>query len=268
MIGFPSRRLPHFFCWGKGDEDFFESLKQPIDNFYPIGSLVGEKARRSLKYINERPIFDVCLISQWDDSFMNPDEVDGRQKGVLQLNEHFRRFVLETGIKACVALRTKTDVLQAEHADDAEWVYYRQSHQGRVSFVTRARDDLASYEAASRSRVILAFSSSLAVEAFGWGKKVLYCNLSGESTYAYPHCLGPWLLTACDYETFKDALVRLLQMDQSTYERLNAPIRDYLMAYPKNGVPNYQVLRNAVVGVLRDDRRVNSRERLSLSPSP
>ncbi len=259
------RYLQHFFCWGQGDKDFYESHAQPVQNYYRIGSLRGDQARRALRRTNPELEFDVCLVSQWTDSFMIGDLEPSARAGILRINEYFARFVAETGIKACIALCQEGD--DSRPNQEGELAHYEKSHQGRVTLCRRI-SELSSYTALWRSRVALTFCSSLGVEAFGWGKKVLHVNLTGDPLYDFPHRPGPWRLGNCDYETFKNALIELLNADQASYEQTYAPDMAYFMTYPKDGVPNGTLVRHAIDYVLRAERPINCLKRLPIRPLP
>ena len=104
---------------------------------------------------------------------------------------------------------------------------------------------MSTYFTMDRSVVVLSVYSTAVREAFGWGKKVLFCNFTGNEDYSSPRD-GLWSLNEPDYEIFKDRLNYIYNMDMEKYIEMTRGYSKYLMNYDfKN--PAHQVIRNMIL---------------------
>ncbi len=92
---------------------------------------------------------------------------------------------------------------------------------------------------------VVALNSTAAFEAFGWGKKVLFCNLSGDDFNQLPL---PEICTmnVNNYEIFKSKLDYLRQLDENEYRKLTQTYARYLMNYDFDK-PAHVVIRKMIL---------------------
>ena len=105
------------------------------------------------------------------------------------------------------------------------------------------------YAAMDRSSVIVTVNSTAAFEAFGWGKKVLFCNLSGDDFNQAPL---PEICTmnVNNYEMFKTKLDYLRQLSENEYRELIQTHARYLMNYDFDN-PAHRIIRKMILGHLK-----------------
>ena len=125
-----------------------------------------------------------------------------------------------------------------------EYDYYHTLFEQKVSVIDYDRSAFSTYKAMDSSSVIISFSSTAAIEAYGWGKKVLFCNYSGNPG------LSMSIPEICctdipEYDSFRNRLQTLIEMDDAEYDRQTVKNRRYYMNYdPDEPVPSY--LRNLI----------------------
>ena len=235
--------MPHFFCFGEYEADLYKRQKHNIDNFYPVGSLKGGFYKTCVSKNNTEIDFDICLVSQVI-SFPEGRMLTRIELGVKQLHELLNRYVREQHLSLCIASRH-----MEKESREKEKHYFFSIFADRATIIERTEENMfATYDAMDRSSVIVSLTSTAAFEAFGWGRKTLFCNLLGGDFYRTP------LPEICamdinDYALFKNKLDYLLKLDQTEYESMIGAQAKYLMNYDfKN--PAHMVIREKVLKCL------------------
>lgn len=232
-------RLPHFFCFGRFEQDLYMRLGHDVGSYHPAGSLRAGYYKSELSP-GEPPVeHDVCLVSEWDAAIMEQGLYPHIRRGVERLNEHLARYVSERPLRLSVAGRSR---------DERERRAYEELFGGKAVFVPNDPAAYSSYALMDRSDVVVSLYSTAAFEAFGWGRKTLFCNLSGDPTLSCP-VPGPWSLTEGGYEEFRARLDALLARGRRDFREESAEAARYLMAYDP-ARPAHRRLRALVESVL------------------
>lgn len=232
--------MPHFFCYGEYERDLYAQYGHQVDNFHPVGSLQAGYYKANLPKKNPARVFDLCLVSQWWEEVESPGgPVAEIKRSVVTLHEMLRRYLSETRVSMCVAMRS---------ADGRETGYFRRLFGDHVRMIPNNRDAMSTYFAMDEGGVVLTHDSSAAREAFGWGKKVLFCNFSGHANYDSPRP-GPWSVTDADYPLFKDKLDRLRSMEPADFSAAAGDHARYLMKYNPQ-CPAHKVIRGKILEAL------------------
>ena len=69
------------------------------------------------------------------------------------------------------------------------------------------------------SSLIVGVVSTTLSEALGWGKKVLFFDLTGDGRYSSTVFEGIWSLKTDDYSSFKHRIDKLLSMSKGQYKK-------------------------------------------------
>ena len=190
--------MPNFFCFGNYEVNLYKKHEHDVDNFYPVGSLKASYYKSCLS--KTKPVdvrFEICLVS--DILIRNLERfVQSRfEQGVVALHNLTRQYVNEFQVDICIAMRSGNETDQKIEAD-----YFLDKFGEKVKLFKRFESQWSTYIAMECSAVIIASNSTSAFEAFGWGKKVLFCNMSGDDFYQTP---VPDLceVNQIDYKIFK-----------------------------------------------------------------
>ena len=126
-----------------------------------------------------------------------------------------------------------------------------------MHFIPSDRQALSTYSAMDRSAVVVAFCSTAALEAFGWGKKVLFCNLFKDITQFLPED-GLWAVQEPDYEVFKTKLNRLRGIEEAEYREATKEYARYLMSYDFR-MPAHKYIKDMLLRQLENGRATSVR---------
>jgi len=241
-ISLPSPRLfgtvfpiSNYVCFGNNEMDFFRQQGYVVDKFHPVGSLIGGYYKS--KTFGERPEtnYDLCLVSQWRHSIMVANQLPDFKTSVIILDAFIKKFIGETKLRLCIATCS---------CDRQEEDYFKGIYGNHAPLIKFNRQIFSTYSAMSNSSVIVSLTSTAAYEAFGWGKKVLFCNFSDDRSMDFP-VQGFWSLADNRYESFKSRLEYLLSLDHSKYVELTREAVRYVMNYDFQ-MPAHMYLRRLI----------------------
>lgn len=231
--------FPHFFCFGQNDIDGYKKYGHIIVKAYPVGSLKAGyyRVHADSQEHKKQIVYDICVISTYRESIMEGTECPEIKTGLLILLDFFKRFAQESGVRFCIAM-TPT-------GKEKECSYFQKIFGEQVEFITQKPDSFfSSYEAIDSSEVSLTLDSALGLEAFGLGKKVLFCNFTGDIERDI-NCTDLCRININDYDLFSQKLKRLLLMEQNLYLKQTETDRKYFMNYNQD-FPVHQVVRKLI----------------------
>ncbi|MBF0343308.1 MAG: hypothetical protein HQL06_03670 [Nitrospirae bacterium] len=233
--------MPHFFCFGKLYTDMYRDLNYKIDNFYCIGSLrAGYYMTEISKNKRQNTRFDICIIAEFYPLDRELDEENWR--GVQGIGRLMRKYVDEHQLSYCLALRWDSN--RKEYIEEQK--YFKNLYEDKVTFIEHSRFSV--YEAIDKSDLVVAFYSTSAIEALGYGKKVFLCNTSGHSGLNMP-INNICSLNELDYDKFKEKLNYIRYMDYNNYLEIIQKDREYLMNFDQQNPPHI-FIRSMVNDVL------------------
>lgn len=239
--------MTNLICFGARDIGLFGAHGHKIDNYHPVGSLVGGYYKSRVSTGAAKREFDLCLVSQWHAHFFDEIVGDGftqqaarrTRAGMEGLNAFLRRLLDETGLTLLVCPRKD---------DAAERRYYEDIFGGRAAFVKPDRSDFSTYRAIERCGLTIALNSTTLSEVFAWGQKVLWCNVPDDEHYQMPEA-GISYFHGDDYDAFKQRVLELLEMPQDSYANLTAERARHINNYdPAN--PPHEKIRATIIEAL------------------
>lgn len=230
--------MPALFCFGDYERDLYTRLGQQVDLLVPVGSLRADWYLSRVAPVRPSRACDICLVSQWlvamvEDAGVFPDI----QQSLRTLDGYLVRYLDERAATACVALRS---------ADPREQAHFVRTYGDRVAIPPRDPAAMSSYAVIDRSEVTLSMDSSIQREAYGWGKKVLFCNYSGREVNRSSPVIDLCYLDQEGYERFRDRLDRLLAMPADDYRAAIADNARYLMRCQPDE-PSFDMVRARVL---------------------
>jgi len=247
----PSAQLKYhvdeYFCYGPRMKRMFEDHGHDIKKYVTSGSLVGgyffDSAIKKTQIDDQ--VYDVCLISQWidfeatDPVWINSSLFYGFLKARESMELYLARYANERQIKVCVALRGKP----------GEKTYYDDIFGENCTMQENDRESFSSYEAASVANLILSHNSSLAVEMFAAGRKVLFTPSS--AMFQQTDSIGCWHLSNPSYEVFSERVDDLLQMNVKGYQLQAKAEMENIMTYnPKR--PPHKIIRERLLELISE----------------
>lgn len=241
--------IPNFFCFGNYEKDLYEKYHHNIGCYLPVGSVRGSYYKNTLALKEIEIKYDICLVSEWEDLIMEQGFYPEIKNAILILREYLKKYIEEYHLSFCVATRSN---------DRTEMNYYRSYFGEKAEIIDFNMEEMSTYHTMDESSVIVTFMSTAAVEAFGWGKKVLFANFSGDDNYDLPQ-QGIWTINVIDYNVFKLKLNYLIKINEKTYREKTRQCAQYLMNYNPQ-LPTHILIRNMILKELHGSNSMKLKE--------
>lgn len=237
----PVVSMTNFFCFGQRDVDLFTRHGHIVDNYLPVGSLIGGYYKTTVSASTPEPEFDLCLISQWHEHFsFDATRNDSSARvgaGISGLNVIFGKLLAEVELSLVVCLRNENNA--------REVAFFKEAFGEEVRLKTADFSSFSAYRTAERSRMTIGLNSTMLAELFSWGRKVLWCNVPGDEHFEMPEA-GVSYFEGNDYQAFRDHVLSLLAMPQEEYEAATQSNARYINNYdPAN--PPHEAIRAAIL---------------------
>ena len=248
----PNKKIihDHYCCFGQNDIDLFEKWGFKAKQYHPIGSLKSGIAATIHNELNKRNKYDICLVSIW-----RPYIHKNHPSYIPSLNDIWNsfdisnrfthRYITEHNMKLCIVL-AHYGSYEADNdsiVSDNEEEYWIKLFGDNVTLIQNDKKKLPSYKAIMESDIVIGVASTLILEAFGMGKKILYCDFSGENKF---HDYNTNILfRENDYKKFATRLNELISTPYNQYVEQNKKYKSYLMNNDIN-YPPHLYIRNLI----------------------
>ena len=240
-------RINHFFCFGNYERDLYAEFGHRIDNYYPVGSVLGGYYRYVTarnRGVNVKQQYDICIVSCWRGNIGNGPDVQMTMEAMRKMDSLLARYIQENKLSACVVLRSEPGSADRNipvYGDEKE--YFQSIYPEQVACIDPDFKGRNIYPIMDDSNLIVSSGSTALREAFGWGKKALYCDFTGTTFYTdYDSII------ACrndDYELFKNRLDVIRLMPNEQYRSITKTYASYIMNYdaalPAHICINYKI---------------------------
>ena len=233
--------MPNFLCFGKCDVDNYKKYGHTIEIPHCVGSFKGSYYKYGMKKGAVKKEFDLCLVSQYRSEIFRAKEFSQFREASMKVHSFLNSYLEKKPLRACIACR---------FSDPDEFEYYKAIFGNKVSIIQQtAQNIFSTYEAMDSSDVIITLNSTAALDAFGWGKKVLFCNFSGDEIAEF-FFRGPCSVQKMEFNEFENALRSLQEMKYEDFLSLTEKDRHYMMNYDPN-MPVNEYMRNIIIKTLK-----------------
>jgi len=236
---FGNYSLPHYFGFGKYEHDLMVKNNIGFNNYYSSGSLKMDifLSERYKVHTRRNDSRSVCLISEYSDSHASSNDKSWNEFGALQkeLFSYVVLFCSNNNYELKVILRKNST-----HSGYENEVNFFNSSKSldRVTLYENNSDNLSAYTDSFESSIIVALDSTLALELFSQGKKVLFCpaykvrSLRNIEFRTYLSNLPEInVLKELDISKFNKKFYNLLDMDNNEYSLYTKDARGDYMNY-------------------------------------
>lgn len=232
----------HLFCFGMHEVNQFKRLGYEVENIYPVGSLVAS-LYFDPQVSNIDVEYDLLIVSSWRGNIGFDEDVRDTLNSMKIMDCLLARYVVERGIKAAVILRAERE---SEHwyipeikLNEVE--YYRGIYGDTISILETNFSERNIFSAIQKSELIVSCLSTALLEAYGIGKKILYCNFIGKNLY-HQDFDRAILTSNKEYEAFSKILDDLLCMSGLEYSKIHKDKKKYYMNFPNDGLTYRNVM--------------------------
>ena len=220
-------KIQHFFCFGDYEKDIYSDMGFIIDHYYPVGSLLGGY----YTYGNKNNIeikYDICVLSNWRGNICNTIDVQTTMESTQKLDRFLSRYIREYNLNTAISLRSEPgspDRNIPVYGNEKD--YFNNIYPENVDLIDPNFEERNIYNNMAQSDLIISFGSTPLREAFGWGKKILYCDFTGTKQY---NDYDPIILFRDEnYDLFKKRLNEMRYMSAEEYKDKTKEYASYLM---------------------------------------
>ena len=228
--------IPHYFTFGEYTKNVMIKYNHNIVNYYPVGSFrlgIADKFFKDKQHYK----YDIGIVSQYrgKQNIVSDDEsILERSSSMDKMHSFLSNYISDTGRSAAMIMVTDSD---------CEVNYYNKYYDGKIDYLFNNREKLSSFNELTQCEVVVAFFSSLSIEALGVGRKVLRIDLTdGDNWNEYDNKI---LLKTKSYNDVKDRLESLLQEPYYDYNKRIESYSKYLMDYNPD-LPPHEYIRNKI----------------------
>lgn len=226
--------VQHLFCYGEHEKDLFPKIGYNVDNFYPSGSLVA-----SLHFDQQlqlkKEIYDLLIVSTWRGNIGFQQDVKDTMNSMKIMDQLLARYIQAKKIKAAIILRSEKnskDWIMPE-IKKSEEDYFKDIYGESAEIIETDFSKRNIFTLMQKSKVVISCLSSATLEAFGIGKKILYCNFTG--TNIYHSDIDRELVTKeSNWSDFSKLLDDLFEQAQDDYQKINKNKMNYYMSFPSD----------------------------------
>lgn len=241
-----SRPIFHreFICFGQNEVDAYTRHGAKVERYHPAGSLRDSYYRQIYESKPAELRYDLCLVSEADPNLAQSyPEIE---EAVRRLAISVAKFRERNQRTLCIAARN--DPAENPEGFQYETQWYRDKLGSDVVLTPNNRKTFAAYRLLDSSAVGLAFCSTALVEAFGRGKRSLFCNFTAHDWYDMP-VSGAWFLKEPSFEEFEQRLNELLSTSDLEFRHQSSDAAAYVMKYDERNPPHV-LLRTFVAEAL------------------
>jgi surface carbohydrate biosynthesis protein len=240
--------MTNYFCFGQREIDLFSKQKHLIDNYIPVGSLVGGYYKTHVSSGTAKKKYDICLVSQLTlsmytrkDTTQEFEDVFGRslQNSYNIFLEYLEKYMKEMDRSMVVCLR------ESKENNINEEKIHKDRFTDKCTIVFNDRENFSTYKEVDKSELTISLNSTVLADAFSWGSKVLYTNLLNSEWLEMPEA-GISYYNKNDYEGFKNKINELINMDIDNYRKITHKNAKYICNYnPKK--PAHEIIRSTIL---------------------
>ncbi len=176
----------HLFCFGEFEKENFRERGYQVDNFYPIGSVFASLKFEKYDFEVIKNKYDILVVSCWRGNIGFGDDVKDSMFAMSLFDKDFAEYLTKKSLKAAVILRSERDSDQwfMPEIGMNEENYYKSIYGDNIEIIDTNFSERNIYAVMAQSELIIAgFSSTALLEAYGIGKKILYCNYTNTNKY-------------------------------------------------------------------------------------
>jgi surface carbohydrate biosynthesis protein len=233
--------LTNFFCFGDYERDRYLRFGHVIEKSYPMGSLklgvYNDFYRDGKSDMEEK--YDLSIVSQYRRQIHQVSYAPLLVKALTSMHELLSRFIKENCLKVALIMCSNGD------ADEIE--LHRNIYNDNIDYISNDKTAFTSYRIINKSGIVVGFNSTLILEAFGIGRKVLLIDSSGTDDFTdYDPII---LLKNPSYSELENRLNGLLVEPYEDYRRRTKEYASYVMNYNPD-CPPHEYIRKKIAGYL------------------
>jgi len=225
--------LQHYFCFGEHESKLFLKLNFKINKFYPVGSLAASLFLNKSNLV--KPIkYDLLIVSSWRGNIGHSQEVIDSMTSMKTMDHMLREYINIRPIRAAIIMRSERESEDWLMNNKSEFDYFYEIYGDSVKILESNLLTGRIYLAMQESEVIISTLSTALIEAYGMGKKILYCNFVDSKKYHidFDQLI---LFDRGNFQELSSRLDSLLAQSKESYLKRHYETMKWSMNYPDDG---------------------------------
>ena len=237
--------VPHYFCFGAHEQELFPKLEYKVDHYYPVGSLIASLHFDPKKQVKEK--YDLLIVSTWRGDIGYDQDVQDTMRSMKIMDQLLAKYIKDNKINAAVIYRAERG---SEHwiipeLGLSEEKYYQEIYGNSIEYIDTDFSKRNIFPLMQNSQLIISCLSTAIIEAYGLGRKVLYCNFSGTGLYHQDIDIEI-LTTNSNYKNFSEKLNSIYKLSYKDYISTNKELMKHYMNYPDDVYSAPDTIRDSV----------------------
>jgi|TARA_B100001093_G_scaffold520453_2_gene616136 surface carbohydrate biosynthesis protein len=257
---FKETYIPHFFCFGNFEVDYYKKKNIAVKNFYPSGSL---RLANFFNYLKEEKVnldtyqSNICIVSEQMNEYRKALDDNNFSRDFIKIVKYGIKFCIKNNKKMNFAIKRNKEKNLSHYNNE---INFYKDHLSNEEFnyliknsTQKEKKIFSSYLSVYCSDVTLGVQTSMLREKLAMGGKILSCNLTKYPIFNFP-IKGICTLNNCNYNEFEERLNQILMMKNKDYISRLSEKHDYLISYD----PNYSVIQHVKDKFLQFDKNLNN----------
>ncbi|WP_435097399.1 hypothetical protein ACIJYG_00850 [Candidatus Pelagibacter bacterium nBUS_27] len=250
------KKFPILYGFGKYEEELLRFMKKPINEYISAGSLKFGVYKE--KFISEKNRYEhknnISYISQYREGMENDKKYQLWYDHKIKILPYLEK--LDPNFKIILNFKRNTS------SEKKETSFYKKIEfaNKKEIFLDKEQDDFSSYIHCDNSKILISYFSTLAIEFYGIGSKVLFLagipeiKTVSNDFMGFLKVLPEFLkITSNDLEEVHDKLNYLKSLPQSEYLDLTISSRTFLMNSEKGFV--HELVKKKILKILDNQNR-------------
>ena len=211
--------IPHFFCFGKNENNDYKKNNQIVGKFDVVGSLRLSNflnSQKNYKKTNSKKTNDILLISDvycWD---ANLEKLNFPiEEGLINLIRFTIRFSQKYKFKMKIAARSKLNNFIKEKE-----FYKKNLSKNEYEFLLKniffRSENHKTYKIMQKSKIVIGTMSTMLRENLSLSGKTLACNFTNTNIFDFP-IKGLCFSKNMNYENFEKQLSKIYKISLKEY---------------------------------------------------
>ena len=237
--------VTNLFCHGQETVDKYKEGGHKINQYFIVGSL-KDGLYRAENRVKQKKKFDICFISEYrHERFLT--SMPGAALNARVILSYIERYSKTYGMNVCVAFSSKDNVVIEGISESCLEEQFIKENIGMSKLSLIPNDGrFSTYKAIDESHVAINLQSTIGLEAFGRGCKVLFCNATGDSYYDIPGIgkTGIWALRlgVDDYNLFEARLKEIIACSDEEWQQKTSNVADYFVSSEEKVLPQDKII--------------------------
>jgi hypothetical protein len=241
---------PNLFCFGFHEKHILPRYGAINTKFYPSGSLAMDFFKTTHSE-SRKTRFDVLIVSCWRGNINLGQEVHDTMEAMRSADNEIAHYVNTRKLRVGIILRSERD---SEHwvmpeIGMSEEEYFLSIYGSKIEIIDNNFKERPIVELIFESELILSGGpTSALLEAFGYGKKILYCDYSHDKKY-FLDMKNPIKFKKNSKLSLSKTLDDLLKKSNKSYINEHKELMEYYMKVPKDESTT-EFIKKAIMSII------------------